>query len=136
LGVTISIITLLNRNTTEDSGKRRLVWNPLLNHQPWCLWQYLVVKKQRFELTSQRLRAYRGVLSKKTDELELYRVKDTKFDQPFFLRLLGLGNAIIVSFDSTTKSTSSPLNIEGVDLGLSSDDIVDLVRECRDRSYF
>jgi hypothetical protein len=29
-------------------------------------------------------------------------VKDTKFDQPFFLRLLGLGNAIIVSFDSTT----------------------------------
>ena len=69
---------------------------------PYAIWQYLVVKNQRFELTSQRLRAHSGVLSKKTDELELYRVKDTKFDQPFFLRLFGLGNVIIVSSDTTT----------------------------------
>ncbi len=34
------------------------------------------------------------------------------------------------------KPSSSPLNVEGVDLGLSSGDIVELVREGRDRSYF
>lgn len=34
------------------------------------------------------------------------------------------------------KPTSSPLDIAGVDLGLSSDGIVELVREGRDSSYF
>lgn len=69
---------------------------------PWAIWVYLSVKNQRFELTSQRLKVHSGVFSKKTDELELYRVKDTKFDQPLFLRLFGLGNVVIVSTDSTT----------------------------------
>ena len=69
---------------------------------PYAIWRYLVVKNQRFEVTSQRITAHSGVLSKQTDELELYRVKDTKFDQPLFLRLFGLGNVIIVSSDSTT----------------------------------
>lgn len=34
------------------------------------------------------------------------------------------------------KPTTSPLSVEGVDLGLSSDEIVDLVREGRERNYF
>jgi hypothetical protein len=33
------------------------------------------------------------------------------------------------------KTTLSPLDVKGVDLGLSSDDLVELVREGRDRSY-
>lgn len=41
-----------------------------------------------------------------------------------------------IFYITPAKPTSSPLNIEGVDLGLSSDDIVDLVREGRERSYF
>lgn len=69
---------------------------------PIALWMYLVVKNQRYELTSQRLKVHSGVLSKKTDELELYRVKDTRFDQPLLLRLFGLGNVIIVSSDATS----------------------------------
>ncbi|MFA7241905.1 MAG: PH domain-containing protein [Sulfuricellaceae bacterium] len=73
---------------------------------PYAIWQYLVVKNQRYELTSQRLKVHSGVLSKKTDELELYRVKDTQFDQPFILRLFGLGNIVIVSSDSTTQVSS------------------------------
>jgi membrane protein YdbS with pleckstrin-like domain len=69
---------------------------------PYAIWQYLVVKNQNYDLTSQRLKAHSGVFSKQTDELELFRVKDTKFDQPFFLRLFGLGNVILISSDSTT----------------------------------
>lgn len=79
---------------------------------PYAIWRYFVVKCQRYELTSQRLKVHSGVLNKKTDELELYRVKDTKFDQPLFLRLFGLGNVIIVSSDSTTP-ISSIYGIEG-----------------------
>lgn len=73
---------------------------------PYAFWCYLVVKNQRYELTSHRLRVHSGILSKKTDELELYRIKDTKFDQPFFLRLFNLGNVIIISSDASTPTSS------------------------------
>ena len=67
-----------------------------------ALWKYLVVKNQTYELTSQRLKMHSGVLNKKIDELELYRVKDIKFEQPFFLRLFGLANVLLVTSDETT----------------------------------
>lgn len=66
------------------------------------LWRYLVVKNEVFELTSERLKMHSGVLNKRTSELELYRVKDTQFEQPFWLRLVGLGHVVILSVDKTT----------------------------------
>jgi membrane protein YdbS with pleckstrin-like domain len=63
------------------------------------LWKYLVVKNQKYELTTQRLKTHVGVLSKKIEEIELYRVKDTKFEQTFFLRLFNLGNVVLFSSD-------------------------------------
>jgi uncharacterized membrane protein YdbT with pleckstrin-like domain len=66
------------------------------------LWKYLVVKNRIYELTSQRLKMHVGVFSKTTSELELYRIKDTQFEQPFFLRLFGLGNVLLISTDATT----------------------------------
>lgn len=83
---------------------------------PYALWQFLVVKYQVYELTSQRLKMHRGVLNKKTDELELYRVKDTRFDQPLFLRLFGLGNVVIVSSDATTPASMIPAIANGSEL--------------------
>lgn len=65
-------------------------------------WRYLVVKNTRYELTTERLKVHSGVLSKKTEELELYRVKDTQFAQSFFLRLFKLGNILLVTSDKTT----------------------------------
>ena len=65
----------------------------------YALWQWLVVKMTKYELTTERLRTRYGVLNKKTDELELYRVRDYKFDQPFFLRLFSLGNIILQTSD-------------------------------------
>ena len=37
----------------------------------------------------------------KTDELELYRVRDYKFEQPFFLRLFSLGNIVLQTSDKS-----------------------------------
>lgn len=68
-----------------------------------AVWKYLTVRAQKFELTSERLKAHRGVLSRQTEEIELYRVVDTRFDQPFFLRLFGLGNVVLFTTDSTTR---------------------------------
>ena len=72
------------------------------------LWKYLVVKNRVYELTNQRLKMHSGVLSKKTEQLELYRVRDTQFDQPFFLRLFGLGNVILFTTDTTSPEIIVP----------------------------
>jgi uncharacterized membrane protein YdbT with pleckstrin-like domain len=67
-------------------------------------WKWLVVANTQYELTTQRLRTRSGVLNKHLDELELYRVRDYKLEQPFFLRLFSLW---IVTL--TTSDKSHPL---------------------------
>ena len=66
------------------------------------LWKWLVVKCTKYELTTQRLKTHHGVFSKKMDELELYRVRDYKLDQPIFLRLFGLANITLQTSDKST----------------------------------
>lgn len=65
------------------------------------LWKWLVVKNTKYELTTERLRLRYGVFNKKTDELELYRVRDYKLDQPFFLRIFSLSNIVLTTSDKT-----------------------------------
>lgn len=67
----------------------------------YALWRWLVVKFTKYELTTERLRTRYGVLNRKTDELELYRVRDYKLDQPLFLRLFSLGNLILTTSDKS-----------------------------------
>ena len=67
----------------------------------WAVWRYLVTRCTRYEVTTERVTFEQGVLSKRMDELELYRVKDTTFDQPFLLRLVGLSNVVVRSTDSS-----------------------------------
>ena len=55
-------------------------------------WKWLQIKMIKYEVTSERIRFTKGILSKQIHELELYRVKDTTFVQPLFLRLFSLGN--------------------------------------------
>lgn len=66
------------------------------------LWRYLGTKCHRYEISSERIRRTTGILSKRMEEMELYRVKDTSIDQPFFLRLFGLSNLVIKTSDSST----------------------------------
>ena len=47
-----------------------------------------------------------GVLNKRVDELELYRVKDYAMEQPLMLRLVGLGNVTMVTSDASTPTVA------------------------------
>lgn len=71
----------------------------------WLL-RWWVTKCTRYELTSQRLRIRTGVLNKKVEELELFRVKDYTMEQPFLLRLVGLGNLTMVTSDATCPTVA------------------------------
>jgi uncharacterized membrane protein YdbT with pleckstrin-like domain len=64
-----------------------------------ALWKWLVVRNLRYELTTERLRVRSGVLNKALEELELYRVRDYKLEQPLILRLFSLGNVTVTSTD-------------------------------------
>ena len=66
------------------------------------LWKWLEVKGTKYELTNERLTTRSGVLSKQTDELELYRVKDYKIEHPFLLRIFSLGNIILETSDRSS----------------------------------
>lgn len=64
-----------------------------------ALWKWLVVRSTRYELTTERLLMTEGVLNKRVDELELYRVKDYSQFNPLLLRIVGLGNVTINTSD-------------------------------------
>jgi uncharacterized membrane protein YdbT with pleckstrin-like domain len=68
------------------------------------LWKYLVVKFTQYELSSERLKIRSGVINRKLDELELYRVRDYKLDQPLSLRIFHLGNIVLQTSDRTTPT--------------------------------
>lgn len=96
----------------------------------YAAWRYLDVKNQRFELTTQRLTSHSGIFSKKIDEIELYRVKDTGLIEPFLLRLFGLGNVVLISSDSTNPFKTIPAVSGAKDL---REKIRTLVEERRDQ---
>ncbi len=53
----------------------------------------------RYELTTQRLRTRQGVLNKRTDEIELYRVRDFTVEQSLWQRAVRLGSVRLVTSD-------------------------------------
>ena len=55
-----------------------------------------------YEIDSEELRYYSGILSRKQEFIELYRVKDYKVERPLLYRLFGLGNLTIFTSDKTT----------------------------------
>jgi uncharacterized membrane protein YdbT with pleckstrin-like domain len=65
----------------------------------YALARWLVVGAQHYELTTERLLISRGVLTRTTDSLELYRVKDMRTVAPFRQRLFGLENIELVTSD-------------------------------------
>lgn len=94
------------------------------------LWKWLVVKNIKYELTTERLRLRHGVLNKETDDLELYRVRDYKLEQPFWLRIFSLGNIVL-----KTSDRSHPLvTIKAIKDGEALRELLrKYVEECRVR---
>lgn len=61
-----------------------------------------LVRTTQYEITSERIRIRRGIFTKRTDEVELYRANDTSLIEPLSLRMLGLGTIEVRTNDVTT----------------------------------
>jgi uncharacterized membrane protein YdbT with pleckstrin-like domain len=65
----------------------------------YAWWKWLQIRSIRLRLTDQRLILSEGVLNKTTNETELYRVRDSVIEEPFFYRMFGLGHVILYTTD-------------------------------------
>jgi uncharacterized membrane protein YdbT with pleckstrin-like domain len=64
--------------------------------------RFLKTKFTKYEITEERIIETTGVFSRSTDETELYRVKDIRLEEPFFLRMFGLSTILLVTSDKTS----------------------------------
>lgn len=68
------------------------------------LGKWVMLKFVTYEITTQRVKVVRGILSKRTDETELYRAKDTTLFEPFLYRVFNVGNILFVTNDASTPT--------------------------------
>ena len=67
-----------------------------------------LIRTQVFEVTNERIKWRRGIITKRTDELELYRVMDATLVEPFLLRMVNAGNIEVRCSDATTPMLVLP----------------------------
>ncbi len=70
----------------------------------YMLAQWILIKSRVYELTTERIRVRTGLFTKRTDELELYRVQDVTLIEPFVERVMGLGNIFVTTNDASTPN--------------------------------
>jgi uncharacterized membrane protein YdbT with pleckstrin-like domain len=90
----------------------------------------LLVKATQYEVTSERVRLRRGIFTKRTDELELYRANDTSLIEPLAMRMFGLG-----TIEIRTMDTSHPkLYLEAIHGARNlREELRKAIEQCRDR---
>lgn len=70
----------------------------------YMLVKWIVVKNHRYKVTTERIFYTTGIFSKKTEALELYRVRDVDMYEPFWQRLFKLGNVALTTSDKTAMN--------------------------------
>ncbi|MEM7677126.1 MAG: PH domain-containing protein [Myxococcota bacterium] len=63
--------------------------------------RYLIVRTTHYSLTNERILSEKGIFSRDSEEIELYRVRDQQVLKPFWLRITGRGHVRILSTDTT-----------------------------------
>ncbi len=71
----------------------------------YTLWKWLEINSTQLKLTDQRLILRRGVFNKTTNETELYRVRDSSIEEPFFYRMFNCGNILIYTTTDESDAT-------------------------------
>jgi uncharacterized membrane protein YdbT with pleckstrin-like domain len=71
---------------------------------PFAIARWFKTKFTRYTVTTQRIIVTTGVFTRRTQELELYRVKDYSVVLPFFLRLVHRGTLVLTTSDKSTPN--------------------------------
>jgi uncharacterized membrane protein YdbT with pleckstrin-like domain len=68
----------------------------------WLIVRWFQTLGRSYRITNRRIVVETGVLSKKLEQIDLYRVADYTVDRPFGQRIMGTGNLLLKTFDKTT----------------------------------
>lgn len=68
---------------------------------PGMLWTYLTVISTKYKVSARRIETEDGVLAKKVETLELWRVLDVEYSQSVLDRILKNGRIKLISTDQT-----------------------------------
>ena len=93
--------------------------------------RFLKTKFTKYEITEERITETTGVFSRNTDETELYRVKDIRLEEPFFLRMFGLSTILLVTSDKTSPIITLSGVKNGNNLRKTLRDAVEVRRELK-----
>ncbi len=69
---------------------------------PFAAWAWLATRSTRYVLSDQRLKITRGVFNRVIEDIELYRVKDTRLTQTFWQRMVGIGDVELGTSDQSS----------------------------------
>lgn len=59
-----------------------------------------------YRVTNRRIVVETGVLSKRLEQVDLYRISDYSVDRPFSQRLLGTGNLLLTTIDKSSPQVA------------------------------
>jgi uncharacterized membrane protein YdbT with pleckstrin-like domain len=68
----------------------------------WLLPRWWHQGSKLYRVTTRRIVVETGVLSKRLEQIDLYRIADYTVERPFGQRMLGTGNLLLRTFDKTT----------------------------------
>jgi uncharacterized membrane protein YdbT with pleckstrin-like domain len=68
----------------------------------WLLVRWFQTLGKSYRVTNRRIVVETGVLSKKLEQIDLYRVADYTVERPIGQRIMGTGNLLLKTFDKTT----------------------------------
>jgi uncharacterized membrane protein YdbT with pleckstrin-like domain len=88
----------------------------------WLIPLWWKTRGIHYRVTTRRIVVETGVLSKRLEQVDLYRINDYAVERPFSQRLLGTGNLLLKSADKTTPE----IMLRGIQA-----DVVDLYERLR-----
>jgi membrane protein YdbS with pleckstrin-like domain len=76
----------------------------------WLIPSWWRSRSRHYRLTTRRVIVETGVLGKRLEQVDLYRVSDYTVDRPFGQRVLGTGNIVLRTLDRSSPTVT----IEGI----------------------
>jgi membrane protein YdbS with pleckstrin-like domain len=98
-------------NKPGQSGLQIAFWLGCGLQTFFCIWAASAAIRRaalRFTLTTQRLEIERGLIARRRESIDLFRIRDVVFEQGFIQRLRGLGTITLYSTDQVEPTLVIP----------------------------
>ncbi len=59
-------------------------------------------KSKHYRVTTERIVVEHGLLSKRMEQIDIYRINDYVVERPFLQRMMGTGNIVLNAMDAST----------------------------------